>query len=185
MFGITGLRSIGRPQLLPTIDDTNSFVPNGSYALFACRSGYTNVGGSLNVTCNSNGRWSSFPVCVLDTELTTVTPTGRLACPFSSSTLTTPHGYASDLNNLILLNANQAASGSFIDIICTPPYTLSGNSRVTCADGAWSTQPTCIGKFEKHIESQIPTVFSLISAGSRKQSTSYTAVTMYRHTFCS
>ena len=178
MYRTTGLRTIGPPRLLPTIDDSNWFVPNGSYAVFACISGYTNVGGSLNVTCNQDGRWSSFPNCVLDTELTTIIPSGGSACPFSSSTLTMLHGYVSNLNNFILLTENQAASGSSVDILCTPPYILSGNSRMTCADGAWSAQPMCIGKFERHITYQFPPIRSLLSTGSRQHSHDCITVTM-------
>jgi len=39
-------------------------ILNGSYIVFSCVSGYTNNGGTLNVTCNSNGSWSQFPNCV-------------------------------------------------------------------------------------------------------------------------
>ena len=37
----------------------------GSFIVFSCVSGYTNVGGNLNVTCGINNQWSPFPRCVL------------------------------------------------------------------------------------------------------------------------
>jgi hypothetical protein len=36
----------------------------GSYILFRCKSGYTNIDNNLKVTCNANGQWSSFPTCI-------------------------------------------------------------------------------------------------------------------------
>jgi hypothetical protein len=147
----TGLQSNGPPHLLPTYDDSNLMVPSGSYAVFSCMSGYTNIGGSLNVTCNPTGTWSPLPNCVSGTQTTTVPPIGGSTCPYSYSILTIPNGYASNLNGLMLSTANQAASGSFVDYQCMPPYTLSGNSRITCASGAWSAQPMCMSRFKKRI----------------------------------
>ncbi|CAF1533170.1 unnamed protein product, partial [Adineta steineri] len=45
-------------------DTTVVFVD--SYAVVACATGYTNTGGSLNVTCLSTGSWSPFPNCVIN-----------------------------------------------------------------------------------------------------------------------
>lgn len=35
----------------------------GSYIVFVCKSGFQNTGNSLNVTCNADGQWSTFPSC--------------------------------------------------------------------------------------------------------------------------
>ncbi len=35
----------------------------GSYILFNCKNGYKNTDNNLNVTCNANGQWSTFPSC--------------------------------------------------------------------------------------------------------------------------
>jgi hypothetical protein len=44
----------------------------GSYILFDCKSGYTNTDNNLNVVCNANGQWSTFPGCIALT--TTIAP---------------------------------------------------------------------------------------------------------------
>lgn len=35
----------------------------GSYILFVCKTGFENTGNSLNVTCNADGQWNTFPSC--------------------------------------------------------------------------------------------------------------------------
>lgn len=148
-----GLQSNGTPHLLPTYDDSNLWPPSGSYALFSCVSGYVNTGGSLNVTCNPNGRWSPFPKCVPRIAEST--------CPYSPSMLTLSNGYSSNVKGLQLSTENQAESRSFIDYLCTPPYTLASNSRMTCVNGTWSAQPLCASKLKKPIELQILRILSL------------------------
>ncbi len=36
----------------------------GSYILFDCKGGYTNTDNNLNVICNANGQWTTFPSCI-------------------------------------------------------------------------------------------------------------------------
>ncbi|CAF4714680.1 unnamed protein product, partial [Rotaria magnacalcarata] len=55
--------------------------------------GYTNTGGSLNLTCTANSAWSPFPNCVLNTSgggsLTTTTTmsnnNNRVSCAFDAT----------------------------------------------------------------------------------------------------
>lgn len=44
--------------------DEPAFILGGSFIVFSCVGGYTNVGGNLNVTCGINNHWSPFPRCV-------------------------------------------------------------------------------------------------------------------------
>lgn len=48
----------------------------GSYILLYCMDGYRNTDNNLNVTCNANGQWSTFPNCI---SLTTARPTGMIS----------------------------------------------------------------------------------------------------------
>jgi len=129
---------------MPSPEDATFFV-NGSYIVLSCASGYMNNGGSLNVTCNTDGTWSQFPNCVSSTQTTRAASPGLTTCPYSSSLLTLTNGYASNWNSVYVSTPNQALSGSFIDYICMATYTLVGNSRMICTNGNWSAQPVCIG----------------------------------------
>ncbi len=51
-------------SLLMADSQNTSVVFNGSYILLACVNGYTNTGGSLNVTCLANSSWTQFPNCI-------------------------------------------------------------------------------------------------------------------------
>lgn len=53
--------------------DEEDEVLIGSYIAFYCVDGYKNTDNNLNVTCNANGRWSTFPSCI---SLTTPRPSG-------------------------------------------------------------------------------------------------------------
>lgn len=97
-------------------------IGSDSYALFSCRNDYVNIGGNLNVTCNADDRWGPFPKCVPQIP--------ALTCRYSSSIRTLANGYSSNLDSLLLSTEDQAESRSFIDYRCTPPYTLTGNSRM-------------------------------------------------------
>ena len=152
LWNATGLQRDGPIHLLPTYDDSNLWIPSGSYIVFSCASGYTNIGGSLNVTCNTNGSWSLLPNCVSHVQMTTIPPADRPTCSYSSSMRTIPNGYANNLNGLVLSTENQAVLGSFIDYQCMPPTILHGNSRMTCANGAWSAQPMCKGRLRKRMK---------------------------------
>lgn len=94
----TGIQTTDQSRLVAATQDTTA-VLNGSYTLLACVSGYTNIGGSLNITCLNNGSWSQFPNCVLNggagSVITTTTqPTGNsLACTVDATTFTISNGY--------------------------------------------------------------------------------------------
>ena len=141
----TGIQSTGQTQLVQTPDDT-TVVLSGSFATFMCASGFMNVGGSLNLTCNADGNWSPLPNCAMGGMTTAAPSAGGSLCPYSSALLSIPNGYASSWTGLMLLNSTHALSGSFIDYMCLPSFTLGGTSRIMCTNGAWSAQPTCMGK---------------------------------------
>ena len=143
-----GIQSTGQTQLVQTPDDT-TVVLSGSFAAFMCASGFTNMGGSLNLTCNADGMWSQLPNCVMGGMTTGAPSMSGPLCPYSSALLSIPNGFASNWTGLMLLNSTHALSGSFIDYLCMPPFTLAGNSRIMCSNGAWSAQPTCMGKITK------------------------------------
>jgi hypothetical protein len=81
------IQTTGQSDLMTDSQNT-SVVFNGSYILLACVNGYTNTGGSLNVICLSNGSWSQFTNCVLNTG------SGAMTTPTistgSGSMMTTP-----------------------------------------------------------------------------------------------
>ncbi len=130
-------------------EDTNVLLSD-SYMVFSCISGYTNSGGGLNVTCLGNGSWTQFPNCILSTQTTTISPSNGVPCTYNSGLLTITNGYPSFYSGVMSPTATQALSGAYIDYACLFTYTLVGNSRMTCTNGVWSTQPTCIGNFRKN-----------------------------------
>ena len=150
LSSLTQLISTG--TILPTsssqliqAQENSSLVTGGSFMVVTCATGLTNVGGSLNVTCLSTNTWSSPPNCVASgggVQTTTVSNNGAF-CPYAQSMLSIPNGMASNWNGLILATANQAMAGSFIDYMCNVPFVMSGSSRITCTNGAWTAQPTC------------------------------------------
>ncbi|CAF2947521.1 unnamed protein product [Rotaria sp. Silwood2] len=137
-----GLQTTGQSQLMQAPPETN-VVLGGSYIVVICMNGYTNTGGNLNITCSSSGSWSPFPNCVLSTQTTTLSSNSGTACNYNPSLLTIPNGYSSSSNGLMLPTATQAVSGAYITYMCTPPYSLIGNSMITCTNGVWSPQPVC------------------------------------------
>ena len=138
-----GLQITGKTQLMQIPEET-TLVRNGSYVEFSCMSGYTNVGGNLNVKC-INGSWTQAPKCVPVSQVTMVSST----CHYSTSMLNITNGYAADLNGLVFTAESKAASGSFIDYQCARSYTLKGNSRMICENGTWSAQPVCKSKYRE------------------------------------
>jgi hypothetical protein len=101
---------------LPT---ETGLVLNGSYIVFICVSGYVNTGGSLNITCNQNGAWSSFPNCVSSTggggavtTTTMSTGTSGTACVVNTaSTFNITNGYL--LSSALSFASNTAATGEY------------------------------------------------------------------------
>lgn len=61
-------------QRISTPANEDNDVLIGSYVLFHCIDGYRNTDDNLNVTCNADGQWSTFPVC---NSLTTARPSGN------------------------------------------------------------------------------------------------------------
>lgn len=142
-----GLQSVGLPQLLTT-PDRSITVLSDSFAVFTCMSGYTNIGGSLNVTCNVDGTWSTFPNCVrrsngsdesMMTTTTTITPLRCVSKPF------VPNAY---ISNETLVNFPNNAYQGQVYFTCNPGYrhvNTSGTRWVTCTNGVWSALPVCEG----------------------------------------
>ncbi|CAM4853201.1 unnamed protein product [Rotaria socialis] len=148
ILNATGLINTGPSQLIQTPQNT-SYVLNGSYAVFTCMSGYTNIGGSLNVTCSSNNTWSPFPSCVLNTgggSLTTTTTMSNnngLPCAFDGTTLNIMNGYSPNVS--LSYTSSNTATG-WVQFACVPGYALDstvGNLYV-CNNGVWSTKPRCL-----------------------------------------
>ncbi|CAF3900735.1 unnamed protein product [Rotaria magnacalcarata] len=139
----TGLMTTGQSQLMQTSQNT-SIVLSGSYIVFACVTGYTNTGGSLNLTCSSSGVWSPYPNCVSNTQTTTMSSNSAATCSYSSNLLSIANGYASTWSGIMTPTGIQALSGATITYMCTPPYNLVGNSVMTCNNGVWSAQPVCL-----------------------------------------
>ncbi|CAF5225905.1 unnamed protein product, partial [Rotaria magnacalcarata] len=133
----------GQSQLMQTSQNT-SIVLSGSYIVFACVTGYTNTGGSLNLTCSSSGVWSPYPNCVSNTQTTTMSSNSAATCSYSSNLLSIANGYASTWSGIMTPTGIQALSGATITYMCTPPYNLVGNSVMTCNNGVWSAQPVCL-----------------------------------------
>jgi hypothetical protein len=87
------IQTTGQSGLMTDSQNTSA-VFNSSYIVLACANGYTNTGGSLNVTCLGNGSWTQFPNCVLNTgsgSMTTTTiSTGNGSMP--TTTISTGNG---------------------------------------------------------------------------------------------
>ncbi|CAF4782493.1 unnamed protein product [Rotaria socialis] len=144
----TGLMATGQSQLMQLAQNT-SVILSGSYIVFACITGYTNTGGSLNVTCSSSSSWSPFPTCVLNTggggSLTTTTMPNNngLSCAFDTTTLNIMNGYV--FNVSLTYTSSNTATG-WVQFACLPGYALDstvGNLYV-CNNGVWSTKPRCL-----------------------------------------
>jgi hypothetical protein len=111
-----GIQTTGQNSLVQLQTDTSS-VLNGSYIVFSCISGYTNIGGSLNVTCNTNGVWSQFPQCVSNTSgggsitTTTMSTSNGLPCMIDmATTFNITNGYSS--SNSLAPMSNTAVTGN-------------------------------------------------------------------------
>ncbi|CAF3535250.1 unnamed protein product [Adineta steineri] len=137
------LKTTDQFNLVAVSQDTNTLLTN-SYFVLTCITGYVNIGGSLNVTCLMDGSWSPFPNCVLNTQSRADSWSGSKPCHYESSMLNLTNGYADFYNGIMSPTDSQAESGAYINYICMSSYTLIGNSRITCINGSWSAQPTCI-----------------------------------------
>lgn len=98
-----GLQTTGQSQLMQVQQEANVVI-NGSFIVLTCISGYNNIGGSLNVTCLSNGMWSSFPNCVLNNSngssitTTTMSTNNGAPCAVDATTFTINYGYYSNIS---------------------------------------------------------------------------------------
>ncbi len=104
----TGIQSTGQTKLIETPDEPTVLI-NGSYAVFSCMSGYTNIGGSLNVTCNADGSWTPLPNCVLNsgggpmiTTTANMAPSIGSPCPVNSTTASLADGYVRNMSYPLL-----------------------------------------------------------------------------------
>ncbi|CAF0789085.1 unnamed protein product [Adineta ricciae] len=144
----TGVQTTDQSRLVAATQDTTA-VLNGSYILLACVSGYTNIGGSLNITCLNNGSWSQFPNCVLNgggggVTTTTTQATGNgVACTVDATTYTISNGYY--VSSTLSYVSSTAATGS-IQFACSSGYVLDSSigATYTCTSGVWSKKPQCL-----------------------------------------
>ena len=111
---VTGVERTDQIQLMQTPDDSNG-VLNGSYAVLSCMNGYTNMGGTLNVTCSADGSWSPFPNCVLITDGDSMTGTGA-RCSVTSPTFNLAYGFPVNTTGLFL-DPDNTASGMLMMLI--------------------------------------------------------------------
>lgn len=99
--------------------DSNS-VLTGSYIVLACLNGYTNTGGSLNVTCFTNGSWSPFPNCALNgptgsaMTTTTMATNNGVACVVDSTTLVLNNGYYTNVS--LSYASSSTATGKYREL---------------------------------------------------------------------
>ncbi|CAF0747031.1 unnamed protein product [Adineta ricciae] len=141
----TGIQIVDQKNLLASTQDTSAVLAN-SFIVLACANGYTNTGGSLNVSCSSTGSWSQFPNCVVSSgsgvTTTTVTSNTGVGCPIDTSTFTINNGYYT--SSSLKYTSATAATGS-IQFSCMPGYNLDSmtGGTYTCTNGVWSTKPTC------------------------------------------
>ena len=108
----TGLQSTGQTQLMRAPDDS-TVILNGSYIVFSCMNGYTNMGGNLNVTCNANGTWSPFPKCVRGSNggpmSSSIVNSTSARCSVTSTTFFIPYGFLVNTTAIILYEDGTAS----------------------------------------------------------------------------
>ena len=110
----------GSMQLQQTQDNA-THVLGGSFIVFACAAGLTNIGGSLNMTCLATNSWSTPPNCVSSgsgggsmTTTTTVATGGSTGgrCPLITNTLTIANGFISNANSLLIFSDTSSATAT-------------------------------------------------------------------------
>ena len=109
----TGLRSTGQIQLMQTPDDPK-LVLNGSYVVLGCMSGYTNIGGSPNVTCSADSSWTPFPNCVASTDTTISGAAAR--CSVTSAIFNLAYGSPTNTTGLLVYQEDMASGTSMVHI---------------------------------------------------------------------
>ena len=107
----------GSSQLLQTQDNT-THVLGGSFMVFTCATGLTNMGGSLNVTCLATNAWSTAPNCVTSggggggsVVTTTQAAISGARCPVTSTSFTIANGFISSATNMLIFPDTSTASG--------------------------------------------------------------------------
>jgi hypothetical protein len=124
----TGTQTTGQSSLMRPQGDTESILI-GSYIVFTCATGYANIGGSLNVTCNSSGSWSDFPKCVLTCADVPYVAYGQVA-------------------NATSVHYNNSRYSRKVLFKCVTGYTQLNTLAqpwVSCINGVWDTLPVCGG----------------------------------------
>ena len=140
MASLTQLMSSGtlvptsNSQLSQTQDNT-THVLGGSFMVFTCAAGLTNVGGSLNVTCLATNAWSTAPNCVSTSgggggggSIVTTTAASQPGgsggrCPVTSTTFTIANGFISNATNMLIFPDTSSASGR--DLRCILPSSMA------------------------------------------------------------
>ena len=104
-------------RLTTAPEDSNS-VLSDSFIVLTCTSGFTNTGGSLNITCLSTNSWTQFPNCVPGSgsgsiTTTTLAPSGGLACLIDASSFTITNGYYTSTS--LSYTSATTATGEFLE----------------------------------------------------------------------
>ena len=115
MSTAAGIQIVDQKNLLASTQDTSAVLAN-SFIVLACANGYTNTGGSLNVSCSSAGSWSQFPNCVVSggsgVTTTTVTSNTGVGCSIDTSAFTINNGYYT--SSSLKYTSATAATGEYI-----------------------------------------------------------------------
>ncbi|WAR05343.1 FBP1-like protein [Mya arenaria] len=103
--------------------EIGSGVQGGDMVTYGCNPGYT-LTGNNNVTCLSEGTWSTVPIC-------TATSCEDLSVVLPSATFT-------------FVTGNGIQHGTVVRITCQTNFELIGPETVTCDQGTWRISvPTC------------------------------------------
>jgi hypothetical protein len=118
----SSITTSGPMNLITDGVDSNSVI-SGAFISMVCLSGFVNVGGPLNITCNA-GTWSQFPNCVTNTgggttssnlPTTTASPGNTGArCPYTPTLFNIANGFLTDTANLILFPDSSTATGDIL-----------------------------------------------------------------------
>lgn len=151
----TGIQITGQSSLSQPPNESGSFM-SGSFVVLSCASGFTNVGGSLNVTCSTNSQWSPFPRCVSIMQMTTMSTSTTTAqgTPLVGQAYRDCNDTPSIVNGFVSnTTAVQFSNNQFrrqIHFTCFPEFmhvNTSGQRWVSCTNGVWDPLPVCEGKF--------------------------------------
>ena len=138
----TGIQITSQSSLSQRPNEPESVV-KGTFIVLSCASGFTNVGGSLNVTCGTNSQWSPIPRCVSAIQMTTMSTSATAAQV--TSLVGQAYGNCNDIPSIangFVSNASavQFSNNQFrrqIHFTCLPEFmhvNTSGQRWVSCSN---------------------------------------------------